>query len=305
MSAAEGRLFARAEELGSRLSSSGIVIDEIRTLANGLQLTIVRGDAWAKINLYYSSRKGFSMVPSGGDSALTEDAIRLSASKPKRGVPLPAIGQDEAGKGDYFGPLVVAGFYLEKETLSDLENLGVADSKTLSDKRTDEIASSLRESFSDSLALVRIMPEEYNSRFLELRNGKRNSLDMLAEAHWQVLSELLSKGGTPRVVLIDKFCSYSRFLSCSPRGFSANIELREKAEEEPCVAAASILARSAYIEALEELSGKAGVELVPGSGARADKRAKELLENVGKEGLSRFAKLHFRNTAKLLGHAHP
>jgi ribonuclease HIII len=305
VSAAEGKLSARAEEIGGRLSGAGIIIDEIKTLANGLQLTIVRNGKWAKVNLYYSSRKGFSIVPSGGDADLTEEAILLSAERPKRGIPLPAIGQDEAGKGDYFGPLVVAAFYLENESLGELTRLGVADSKTLSDRRSAEISSSLRESFTDCLALVRIMPEDYNSRFVELRNEKRNSLDMLAEAHWRALTDLLSRGLAPREVLIDKFCSYSRFLSSSPEGFSANIELREKAEEEPCVAAASILARSAYIEALEELSEKAGVELVPGSGARADRRAKELLEKVGKEGMRQFAKLHFRNTAKLLGRAHP
>lgn len=307
MSTPDRELFAAADLVTGRLLDCGITVDGTRRLQNGLQLLISREHAGAKINLYHSSRKGLSVVASGGDESLAREAVRLAsaAAAPGSSLPLPAVGQDEAGKGDYFGPLVAAGFCMTPENAAGVSALGLTDSKNLSDARVMEISSALKESFEDFLAVVSIMPEEYNRRFAALRNVKRNSLDMLSAAHWQVLSDLLSRGHSPRVVVIDKFCSYARFLDSRPSSMSANVELRERAEEEPCVAAASILARGAYLRSLHALGREAGVELSPGSGSRTDQVGRVLLESVGRERLGRFAKLHFRNTAKLLGHFSP
>ncbi|MBN1435248.1 hypothetical protein JW921_10845 [Candidatus Fermentibacterales bacterium] len=295
----QGQLFDHEDEVRRRLELSGLEVIERRELANGLRLVVRGADGVSvAINVYYSGKKGLSIVPSGGDAALQARIGTLFARR-AASTGFPVIGQDEAGKGDYFGSLVVAGFHADERVSRELTGMGVSDSKTLSNSRVLKLAARLRADFDGFWSVVSIPPEEYNLRFGKLRESGMNSLDLLAEAHAEALERLLESGLRPRSVVIDMFCSRKRLDRHLRDRPGLEIILRERAESEPAVAAASILARAAYLESLEALGRESGLELVPGSGREADAIGSRLLARVGEEALGRFAKLHFRNTLRL------
>lgn len=297
----ETELLKHAAKYFKQLAGKNIKVQETVELINGLQLVLEKGERLARVNLYFSTKKGFSMVRSGGDSKLLDEALSSvrKANGFYRDSPFPCIGQDEAGKGDYLGPLTVASMYCDSSITNRLVALGVRDSKTLSPSRIREIAGEIQKKFKDYFTIVKIMPEDYNHRFEKLKTFGKNSLDMLAEAHAEALDNLICRGLSPEVVIIDKFCSRKRLLSCFPQTGKFHLELREKAEDHPAVAAASILARKEYMISLELLSREVGIRLKPGSGESVDRIALEVVSKLGSDALRRFAKLHFRNTLKL------
>ena len=312
MTTGDGPLERAASDATDRLGAAGIEVSGKRRLVNGLQLELRRavsdgpGDAAvARINLYHSARKGLSVIASGGDPRLLSEAVDTLGG-PRSDGTAGTLGQDEAGKGDYFGALVVAGFYADDRAAAALPGLGAVDSKTLPDGRIAAIASELITRFERNCCVVSIMPEQYNRRFLEMKSERMNSLDLLAEAHGEVLSRLLERGLAPSRIVIDRFCPMERLRPHLRRGTDPQmIELVVRGESVPAVAAASILARSAYLDSLGFLEAEAGTPLRPGAGTPVDEAAIRLLQTVGRSELGRFVKLHFRNTRKLLGTGSP
>ncbi len=286
---------ARIERL---LARGGIAVSGRRLLENGIRLTLSDGCVECGVNLYHSRRKGLSVVPAGGDASLQERALGLvrgePAEQPRGGA---RIGGDEAGKGDYIGPLTVCAVYAGEDAAAGLRRLGVRDSKTLERRRLAELAGLMGERELES-SLVVIEPEEYNRRFEELRSEGRNSLDMLAQAHGRAVGALLESGCEPEVVVVDRFCRRERIAPHMPEG-AYRLELPVRGESDVVVAAASILARAAYDRWMEEASGRLGVRLPAGSGREADRVAGRLLAAGGMEALRGTVKLHFRNTGRL------
>jgi ribonuclease HIII len=207
------------------------------------------------------------------------------------------IGTDEAGKGDYFGPLVVAAVYVDDLTAGALRDLGVRDSKTLSDRRARELAARIRELC--PTGVVAIGPERYNSLYAEMRNLNR----LLAWAHARALEDLLARVPCTRV-LSDQFAD-ARVLqrALGPRGRQVHLEQRPRAEEDVAVAAASIVARAEFIDRLARLSETAGVELAKGAGPPVLTSGKRYLAKHGASALAKVAKLHFRTTQQITGGA--
>ncbi len=83
----------------------------------------------------------------------------------------------------------------------------------------------------------------------------------------------------------------------------SGLELRvvqiPRAEKVLAVAAASIVARCEFLEAMGELSERFAVDLHKGAGAPADDSAREFVALHGLDSLSEVAKVHFKNTSKL------
>jgi len=229
----------------------------------------------------------------------TPDARPFHAALALHPKPLPAVwlGTDETGKGDYFGPLVVAGVAVRREDLEVLAELGVADSKTLSDDRIGELVTGLR-------ALLRheelvIMPAKYNALYAKFGNLNR----LLAWAHGKVIENLLERGPADWV-LVDKFMEPEPFRrGLGERGRVAALTLRTKAEADPAVAAASILARAAFVRSLGGLSKRFGVRLHPGAGAPTLAAGRAFIAAHGAPALGEVAKLHFATTQQLGGMA--
>jgi ribonuclease HIII len=199
------------------------------------------------------------------------------------------VGSDESGKGDYFGPLVVAGVRLEPGDATALLGGPVKDCKLLSDAACLRLGPALRERFAHAVA--RLDPPEYNARHAALRNLN----PLLAELHAQVIRELARPGMR---VVVDQFAKES-VLERALGGLDIRLEQRPRAEELAAVAAASIIARQEFLVRLRELSQEFAVELAKGAGPPTDRAAKQFVLLHGVERLGAVAKLHFKNTQKI------
>jgi ribonuclease HIII len=199
------------------------------------------------------------------------------------------IGVDESGKGDFFGPLCVAGFYAEGNEIKELHSLGVKDSKDLSDASILKLAKKLREKF--QYHVIVLTPKRYN----ELYQSFNNLNSLLAWGHSTIIETMINKTGCKNVI-IDQFAKEGVVLSALKRK-KINIPLIQKhrAEEDLVVAAASILARAAFLENLEILSNKIETKLPKGGAKITIEIGKKLLISHGTEVFSEIAKTHFKN----------
>lgn len=204
------------------------------------------------------------------------------------------VGTDEVGKGDYFGPLVVAAVRVERKHVALLAELGAADSKSLSDKKILDRAPDLKKAVAHKLVVV--MPDKYNP--LQARMGNLNKL--LAWAHARAIEDIL--GVAPATyALTDQFGDKSLVESrLGEAGRKLRLDQRPRAEADPAVAVASILARNEFVWRMRALSKEAGFELPKGAGPPVLAAAKRLVAALGKEALPHFAKVHFATTRQVL-----
>ncbi len=204
------------------------------------------------------------------------------------------IGTDESGKGDYFGPLVVAGVYLPAESLEDMEKIGVRDSKKLTDKRARTLAEYIESKFETEIVVL--MPQRYNE--MHTRIGNVNN--MLGWAHARVIENLLERVDCKRA-LTDQFGNRS-FVEreLMERGRNIVLDQMPRAEAIPAVAAASIVARARFLDELEALSSKCGTTLPKGASSRVDAIGREFVKSFGIEELANVAKFHFKNTSRIV-----
>ena len=203
----------------------------------------------------------------------------------------PLVGSDEAGKGDYFGPLVVVACRAEPAEREELARAGVADSKTLSDDRALRLGAALQGRY--PFAIEVLDPPEYNREHARTKNVNT----ILAAMHGRAIRALAREGD---MVLVDRFAK-EELVAKELRGLAIDLHQTPRAEREPVVAAASIVARAVFLERLAALSEACAVELRKGAGAPTDASGRAYLALHGKERLAEVAKLHFKNTQKIRG----
>jgi ribonuclease HIII len=205
------------------------------------------------------------------------------------------IGTDESGKGDYFGPLVVAGFFLPDGQEQVLQELGVRDSKKISDNRIREIAEILKGGYKHSLVVIG--PKKYNELYTKLRNLNK----LLAWAHARVIENLLEEVPCSSAVT-DQFGDKLFVInSLMKRGKGIELIQRPKAEEDLAVAAASILARAEFLRRMYFLSQEIGRELPRGASALVEAVGLDLVRKHGESVLDEVAKKHFKITNRIIG----
>lgn len=227
-----------------------------------------------------------------------------AATKKPIDTPLPkgfsnwsVIGSDEVGTGSYFGPLTVVAAYVSKEQIPLLKELGVKDSKDLKDPQICAIAKDLLTFLPHSL--LNVMPEKYNKIQPTMTQGK-----MKAVLHNQALGNVLTKiqPDAPDAILIDQFelpSTYYKHIADQQIQIKEKVYFQTKGEgHHLAVAAASILARYAFLKGLEEMSKDAGITIPSGAGSNVDLVAAKLLKRGGITLLGKYAKLHFANTDK-------
>lgn len=206
----------------------------------------------------------------------------------------PHIGGDEAGKGDFFGPLCIAALYADEQGIRDLLQMGVKDSKALSDDQSHKIARKLKERFPH--AIVTISPERYNEMYASFHNLNR----LLAWGHATAIAELVEKTGC-KEILIDKFADESIVEGAvKKKNLSVHLTQRVRAEEDPVVAAASILARAAFLDGLKRAGAPWAIDLPKGAGAPVLTAGKTIVRLHGRAILNQIAKLHFKTTQDIL-----
>ncbi|MBS0628019.1 MAG: ribonuclease HIII, partial [Verrucomicrobia bacterium] len=202
--------------------------------------------------------------------------------------PSARIGLDEAGKGDFFGPLCIAGIFVPEGNIEKLLQLGVKDSKLLKDDVIIEISRSLKKTFPHKV--LRLFPETYNRLYAKFNNLNR----MLGWAHATVLEELSNHTGCKKAIL-DQFAFPDLMNSILKRkNMEINLIQRVRGEEDPVVAAASILARAAFVEGMKELEEEVELNLPKGASASVVKAAQKALASKGLPIFDKIAKTHFK-----------
>jgi ribonuclease HIII len=215
----------------------------------------------------------------------------------------PHFGIDESGKGDFFGPLVIAGVYVDPGIARKFIDAGVQDSKRIgSDARIRALAESIRKESLGLLEVVLIGPAKYNELYKKF--GNLNSL--LGWGHARVIENLLAKKPECPRALSDQFADAKVIeQSLLRHGRKIDIQQRTKAESDVAVAAASILAREAFIDWLERRGKELGKRLKRGVSEEVKETARELVKTNGAEILPQLAKVHFRTAHEVAPDAFP
>lgn len=208
---------------------------------------------------------------------------------------LARIGIDESGKGDYFGPLVVAAVFVDQSSQADLALMRVRDSKKISDGRILEIAPDIRLVCRHSI--VAIGPQRYNELYAKIKNLNR----LLAWGHARALENLLQQVDCS-LAISDQFGDQQLILDAlQKRGKQIRLVQHPKAEADSAVAAASILARAEFLHRLQRLSHEIGATLPKGASPAVELAARMVLKKHGLERLGTVAKLHFKTTERVVG----
>jgi ribonuclease HIII len=206
------------------------------------------------------------------------------------------IGIDESGKGDYYGPLVIGAVYVDGSTEGALTELGVRDSKKVSDKRAAVLAAEIKKRCPHH-SVVAIGPRRYNELYEKIGNLNK----LLAWGHARALENVLEKTPCARAVS-DQFGD-ERFIlnALLKNGKAVALEQRHRAEEDIAVAAASLLARAEFLERLGRLSQEQQIAFPKGaSDPKILILGRELVKAKGEAALAEVAKLHFKTTKQIL-----
>lgn len=221
---------------------------------------------------------------------------------------LPRIGVDESGKGDFFGPMCIAGVYVNEAILAAWKDKGIRDSKHIgSDRRIAELARQIRETPGCVWSVVPIGNEAYN----RLHHSMRTVNSILAWGHARVIENLMGQAyrmnPPPVRAISDQFAATKSTVENALMKMGKTIELiqRHKAEEDMAVAAASILARNEYVTRLAALEKQWGLKLPKGASAQVDAAAREFIARHGVENLPKVAKMHFRTALRAQGLPEP
>ncbi|WP_075620014.1 ribonuclease HIII [Paenisporosarcina indica] len=210
------------------------------------------------------------------------------------------LGSDETGTGDFFGPMTVAACYVPSDKIELIQFLGVKDSKMLTDDLMRKIAPDLKTTLSYSILILG--NEKYNT--VQAKGWSQGKIKALL--HNQALKHVLNKIAPlkPDHILIDQFAErgiYYNHIKSEKEIIRENVLFSTKAEQlHVSVAAASILARVAFLEEMDKLSLKAGLTIPKGAGSKVDAIAARILVDKGDEFLSSITKRHFANTGKAM-----
>lgn len=300
------------------VSAYKFVVSEHKEINYGLQFSVKRA-SWSGLVRIYQNKKGqvkvdLSQVDQSSDaialrtlietgnlpdaSQKTATAVSKSSntSNSKLNVSPPYIGSDESGKGDYFGPLVVACVYVSEQTAKRLTELGVKDSKTIKDPQIIQLAKQIRTLCRDQFEIVEIAPERYNQLYNKLKKEKKTLNDMLAWAHAKALESLLERVES-EVAVVDKFCDDALLLGkLQEKGKALRIVQVHRAESYVAVAAASILARERYVTSLDKLGKDYEIQLPKGASPDVIAVAQRLVKANGDDIFDKITKRHFKTT---------
>lgn len=203
------------------------------------------------------------------------------------------IGVDEAGKGDYFGPLCVAGVFADKSSFQRLIELGVKDSKQLSDAQVRKIAQAIVKSVPNYI--IRLNPKKYNELYASFHNLNR----LLAWCHATVIENLAAHYPI-EVAIIDQFASeHVVEQAVHKKKLEIKLEQRVRGEQDLVVAAASIVARWGFLEGIEACGKPYNLTLHKGASSAVVKQARAIVLEHGPEILENIAKLHFKTTREV------
>lgn len=298
------------ERIRKLLEDNYFEVSDHKSISYGLQFSITSSEQTGIIRLY-QNKKGhlnydFSQIK---DSLFANKVMSLiegeankkeSSEKKSYDYGFPIIGTDESGKGDYFGPLVSAGVYLDEHLSKLLAVEGIKDSKKLSDKKNQELAQKIMKICVGKYSVVEILPGKYNDLYEQFIKEHKNLNTMLAWGHAKAIEELLSRVEC-QTAIADQFAD-ERFIQSKlqERGKQIKLIQMHKAEQNIAVAAASILARARFLDKLAKLSSNYNVDLPKGVSSAVVDTAKQIVKEHGMKHLRKVAKLHFKTTKEVI-----
>lgn len=279
-------------------------------LQNGVRIRLHLANSVLGLNVYPSKDGGCKVVFDQADSPAADAIAALLESTPSvikasksAGTAIEPViedaacwvGSDESGKGDYFGPLVVAAVALTRDNWRVLEAIGVQDSKNLADGRAIALASQIREAFPHEV--IAILPPKYNELWTKFGSVNR----LLAWAHARAIENVIEKVPDATAAVADQFGDESLIRKALfDRGREVRLVQMPRAERDPAVAAASILARAEFLRRLDQLGRGAGVRLPKGASPAVEAVARALVASRGPDALTQYAKRHFKTTQRVL-----
>ena len=209
-----------------------------------------------------------------------------------------SIGSDEVGTGDYFGPIIVTASYVDRKDITFLEELGVKDSKKITDEKIEKIAPILIEKIPHYSYIL--TNEEYN----KMQENGNNMNKIKSILHNKCILGLLKQDNySYDMVVIDQFTpkrNYYGYLKDEPNVFR-KITFTTKAEDKCLsVGVSSIISRYMFLKEMEKISKNINISLPLGASVVVDETGKEIIKKYGKEKLNEIAKLNFKNTEKIL-----
>lgn len=209
-----------------------------------------------------------------------------------------AVGSDEVGTGDYFGPIVVTATYVSKDDISFLEELGVGDSKKIDDEKILKIAPAIAKKI--KYRSIILTNPEYNEKHTKDTNMNK----IKAILHNKVLYQLMQEE-KPDVdyIIVDEFAREARYYDYikDATNIQKNITFMTKAEDKNlAVACGSIISRYLFLKEFDKLCEQLHLPLPKGAGKEVDKIGEELVDTYGQDKLREVAKLNFRNTERIL-----
>jgi ribonuclease HIII len=285
------------------VKGEGIISGAISKGPYNYEVTLSEGKNNLKLQVYFG-KKGNKVVLQGNKESQFYQSVKeiifgpdlFETNADKLSEPENYVGTDESGKGDYFGPLVIAGVFVDNESIAALKKTGVRDSKEIkSDTTINTISKEIKKIAGNRYSIVVIFPEKYN----ELYNNFRNVNRLLGWGHAKVLENILNKQEAAEAIS-DKFGDESFIRnSLQEKGKKIILHQLTKAERYTAVAAASILARDKFNEWFEVKNKELNFQLPKGASNQVEKAAKELKMLYGEEFLKRIAKLHFKTSKKI------
>ena len=287
------------------LDDEGAAVAASRPIDHGTQYDLVRNGETAKLNVYRTGK-----VSTGGKASRLMEVLEgwrtgegkagggrnRAPSGPRPALDAtPRLGIDEAGKGDFFGPLVVAGVRVAGgEMAEELRGIGVRDSKTVGVLGARPMAERILEAVGpENVRVVVLGPEEYEVR----RRAAGNVNDLLGEVDAEIIRELKDE---VELIVVDQYAksARSRLAPSVPPG--VRLDVRPRAEDDAAVAAASILARTRQLDEVDRLSEEVGFRLPLGATHVLD-AGRRVVRERGRRELDRVAKTHFATTKRVIG----
>ena len=294
-----------AEALGRAIAAHNLQIIERKRINYGLQLVIGYQEPRLPVNVYWTPKNGLKAVPGGSKDNILKPVLEeiiptLFDSNPAIRIHSwqSWLGTDEAGKGDFYGALVVAGFHADRDVLPLLKEMGVRDSKLIPKREIESIAHDLYKRFNERIGTVVLKPESYNKLYLDFRQQGKKLNELMAWMHGRVIIDLLQRRGEKRV-LIDKFTTDKKLLQSLKELQKVELLQVPRAEADPAVAAASIIARYHYLVSLKQLSSKYKIPFKSGSGAESIKTGVTFAGQYSLARMKEVAKIHFNNYTKI------
>lgn len=298
-----GNKYGLYDSVKDSLSYEGIRVEQYKEIGYGLQFEVSFGGKRGLLRIY-ESKKGTRVDPSQIKDEVLRDRIcslldlngdeSMDRENPQAEGSGALIGTDESGKGDFFGPLVVAGVLTTPSTSAKLSTLGTKDSKKLSDETNIGLAAKIRELCPFSVVVIG------NRRYNELYDSIGNLNQILAWGHARVIENILEKE-TCDYVLSDQFGDKSLIQNAlMQKGKKIILTQRPKAESNVAVAAASILARDEYLRRLHQMNDQFGIPFPKGATQKSIITGRLFVQRYGRDELANVAKLHFKTSKEIV-----